>query len=262
MEERKLDTSKLARDDERPIKSGWLIERHPNQHSAFRATIVMGTDSKSTDLMPWAMGWDTADQSCPWEQLAATKGIEQGRLLTGHDGYNDPCVWYCRNFGDFSSIPLSILEAQVSETIGELRYILAFFAALNGGMERKEILVNRLPSERVIVRDRTVDPLQYKEVTLHIPKHLSPRQVVARGVSSASRGQHDIGAFWRTYRAGDGSCKPLPFPFTGVDHRWEVIDEKHRRCTTCDAHAVNVVEHKRGDPNISVIKHTRHTVKV
>lgn len=280
-----LETGEMAPPRDVFPRMAWLIETHDKQPSAHRATLVIEVsptddddpftdeiDKKSVGphILPFSWWWDTEDSPTnPWgssfmvsmnsEALARRdfSDIEPRfditELALGKMGHKDSFVGLTKGYGQPRSTS-KVYDKLAGEFAGELRYIMAFVAALTTTQIVEQSDVRTAPVKHS--SGRTLPAFEYTEVKITVPKRRKLGPYIARhGHSGYRMREHAVSGFWRTYEHGEG-------PFcAGHHHTWELGGVPNKQnCVKCAAWRTWVAEHRRGDKELGVLEHLNKVV--
>lgn len=200
--------------DQSPIpRVGWLIERHPTQHSAYKLSHVGDLSGDKVFVTPWSWIWDVEGGPSPWEVInVGEDGWSDDLVSHYHFGVNPQVskttTWFGWSYGTPRGAT-QLDERLASEFAGELRNAWGLLVAL-GALPSVDHAVVRIenPNEPAppvtIVKDKPVQPFVIRQVTLRIPRLRDINKVVTRCIEGARKRRHGVRGHWRHYRNADG----------------------------------------------------------
>lgn len=219
-----------------PVKRvGWLIDRHPSQHTTYRATYVTKVE-KGIITSPLAFGWDIAGNDCPWShpgQLDYSPMPEECSLLFGIQGLAPvPSTWLTALPGaaDFRIYKKGFVRRHAAELMvelsGELRSIFGLLLALGTSPPLEG--APYVGGETRTISGKQLLPREHRVLTISLRRKETAPEAVRRAVAAHRKRRHDVRGHLRTYRNEDGSVKRI----------------------------VPISAHKRGDEKLGVITKT------
>lgn len=274
-------------------RMAWLIERHPDQPSSHRATMILNISDDSFDIalnsmeaksdlkfkhklegltaiqpMPMSFAWDTDDLPNKYGKSmiasANSASVRAGdnssiviradipEILSGRVGNNDEFIGVTKGYGRPAHVG-SFYRGLATEFAGELRYIMAFVAALSVSQLVDTNNQSIQPSQRH-ASGQTMPSYTFTEVRITVPKKRRLAKYIAQhepGASGIKMRHHDVADHWRVYEHGAG-------PFCTEGHLWEpgAVDTK-QHCKNCTAWRTRVhLPEGRGDPTLGRIDHS------
>jgi len=203
-----------AYDSSRPVpRIGWLIERHHNQHTAFKMTFVGEVDAKVNAgcvfVTPWAWAWDIEGNECPWSILSYSIPPDKvSHYSFGvHPSVSVAKSWIVNSYGSYKPFLKDIEVLQ--EFAGELRNCWGLLVAL-GSLPTIDHAVIRIenpndtPVEPIKIKDKIVQPFVLRNVTLRIPRLRNINKVVQRCLEGVRKRRHEVRGHFRHYRNAEG----------------------------------------------------------
>lgn len=197
---------------------GWLIDRHPIQHTAFRLTYCTKT-LQGAIVAPMAFFWDIAGNACPWEQRPKFELLQREprrRLLfnIGSDYNPSHAFSLCPMPGgsNFEYGPVRQMGELQLEIAGELRYCLGLMLAMNGAASDltitkggdyvdDSVAANKLPN------GKPQFAIVHKRLVIHLHKNRTPQKIAERMITGHKKKWHEVSGHWRTLRNADGTVR-------------------------------------------------------
>lgn len=189
---------------------GWLIERHPQQLSAHRATYFTHANF-GCFMAPCAFTWDCEGRECPWPAggQVRLRHMPEADFLLGMNGAKCGSVWAT---GGWCS-PMragDVGYALLKEFAGELRHIFGFLTTIGHvPTEEREIIrvdgdVSQPPP---VVKGKPVFALVHHDIIIKLPKHRDIAKIVTRVCEGMRKRRHEVRGHWRHFYNADGSIR-------------------------------------------------------
>lgn len=201
---------------------GWLIDRHPSQHTAFRLTYCT-TTLQGAIVAPFSFFWDIAGDTCPWPRegrdFTTLDGELRTRLLFNirelHDKYK-PSVSFSlcpmpggtnATFSNYQN--MADLQIEIS---GELRYCLGLMLAMNGAasdltITKGDDYTDKAIAERKLPNGKQQFAIVHKRLVIHLHKNRTPQKIAERMITGHKKKRHEVAGHWRTLRNADGTVR-------------------------------------------------------
>jgi hypothetical protein len=191
---------------------GWLIERHPTQHSAHRASYFTELD-EGVVYAPLSWCWDCEGRECPWDKWFmgsdAKQFIGNQDFMFGvHDAKCD-AVWCCPGWTNIDSRQ-TIARELLMELQGELRHIFGLLVTLGHvPTEEREIVAveGDMTKQPKMFKGKPILPLVHREVLINVPKRSSVTKIVGRVMEGMRKRLHGVRGHWRHFYNEDGSLR-------------------------------------------------------
>lgn len=279
--------------DEVVPQMAWLIERHPDQPSSHRVTVVMHISDFSFEKalmdepdpffrkrlkglsqiqpLPIAFTWETDDLPNKYGQAviasansakvrlgdrsdqAITIRADIPEILTGRVGNKDEFVGVTKGYGKNCHVG-SFYKGLSAEFSGELRYVMAFVAALGTTQVINSNSQVVLPSQRQ-ASGHSTPSYTFTEVRITVPRRRKLAKYIRdraeAGMSGIKMRHHDVEDHWRTYEHGAG-------PFCTSGHVFEAASVPDKEnCKQCTAWRTRVrLPNGRGDKSLGRVEHS------
>lgn len=199
--------------DGAPVDSvGWLIERHPTQHSAFRASYFTEVE-EGVVMMPLAWAWDCDGNSCPWPHLRMINqeklGMSELDFLFGVRGAICTASWAIGGWVDTLN-PHSTQTSLIREVVGELRHIFGFLVTI-GSLPVEYVDIPHIDGDLSqpvpVIKGKPVYALVHRDVMIRVPKRRELTKIITRLCEGMRKRRHDVRGHWRSFYNADGSLR-------------------------------------------------------
>lgn len=191
---------------------GWLIERHPTQHSAHRVTYFTEI-TEGIVMAPLAWFWDCEGRECPWPISAGpsprmafihTTDFYFGVRDAKCDAVHVIPGWCQAELG--GNIAVGLLH----ELTGELRHVFGLLVTLGHvpTIERDIVSIDGdLSKQPKIVKGKPLFPLVHREILINVPKRTTLEKIVTRVMEGMRKRRHEVRGHWRHFYNEDGTLR-------------------------------------------------------